>query len=358
MKVMKSQITPTENDFLLSAAYDFEFDGSIESEIYDISTQDIPEIFGIGLIVGKSGTGKSSNLSHFGKMIPPHWDSSKSIVSNFDTFENAQRRLHGCGLSSIKVWGQPYHTLSTGEAYRADIAKTIQSNVVYDEFCSYLDEHTSKSLSYNIRKLVDKEGMKNIVVATCRDEVAEWLQPDWVFDCNTGEFIDRRLERRGRPEINLEIHPCSVEVWRYFKNYHYLSGAINKGSRCWVAFWDGNPVGFYATLAQPNGSIKNGWRGSRLVVLPEFQGLGIGNSLCEYVASIHLDNDKRFFAKTASVLLGEHRERSPLWKPTSKNRKKRPDYVGMKDSNKLSQDLLRKHENRLCYSHEYIGDLQ
>lgn len=104
----------------------------------------------------------------------------------------------------------------------------------------------------------------------------------------------------------------------------------------------------------PCGSIKNAWRGHRLVVLSDYQGLGIGNRLSEYVAQILLDDDKRFFAKTANIKLGKYRDNSPIWKPTSKNRKyrKASELTG-NYNNLIDTSLLQK---RLCYSHEYIGE--
>ena len=215
----------------------------------------------------------------------------------------------------------------------------------------FLDINTAKSLSNSIRRYVDKSGIKNIVLASCRSDIVEWLRPDWIYNSDSGELTVGRLERR--PRIDIEIYPASVQIWERFKTHHYLNAGINKGSRCWIALWDGKLVGFYATLAQPSGNMSNAWRGTRMVVLPEFQGLGISTAISEEVAKIHLESGKRFFAKTASDLLGIHRGNSKNWRPTSKNKKKRKDYLGGND-NKYSKSHKEKHANRVTYSHEYI----
>lgn len=350
---LKSVVEKTKSDELVSLAYDYEFNGITETEINEIDIESLPSEFGIGLIVGQSGSGKSTNLRKFGIETNPEWSDSVSVVSHFDNFDDAKKRLHGCGLNSIRCWTQPFFTLSNGQKYRANMARQIKSSSVFDEFASYLDSNTAKSLSNSIRRYVDSEGLKGVVFATCRRDVTEWIRPDWVFDADSGELTIGRLERR--PEINIQIHPCQVQVWDRFSQHHYLSSSINKGSRCWVAMWGDDVVGFYATLAQPSGSLKNAWRGTRMVILPEFQGLGISTALCESVARIHLSSGKRFFAKTASDLLGGHRESSSSWRPTSKNKKKRADYKRGSD-NKFSLEHKMKHADRLTYSHEFIGD--
>ena len=159
-----------------------------------------------------------------------------------------------------------------------------------------------------------------------------------------------------RPKIKIEIHDCGSDkqrIWDLFKHHHYLTSNLNKSSRCFLATWNGVAVGFYAVLAMPHGTIKNAWRGHRLVVLADYQGLGIGNRLAEWVADRLLSEGKRFFAKTANIKLGEYRNNSPKWKPTNKNKKTRKASE-LKDNynNLIDKSLL---EKRLCYSHEFIG---
>ena len=107
-------------------------------------------------------------------------------------------------------------------------------------------------------------------------------------------------------------------------------------------------------LTMPSGTLKNAWRGHRLVILSDFQGLGIGNTLSETVSEILVREGKRVFSKTANRKLGEYRNNSPKWKATSKNGKRRLDVLNtMGGYEKKVNELLVK---RLCYSHEYVGD--
>lgn len=57
------------------------------------------------------------------------WEPSSAIVSQFGGPAEAKRWLGGIGLSSVPQWCQPHHTLSTGQAYRADLARRLQACV-------------------------------------------------------------------------------------------------------------------------------------------------------------------------------------------------------------------------------------
>jgi GNAT superfamily N-acetyltransferase len=135
-----------------------------------------------------------------------------------------------------------------------------------------------------------------------------------------------------------------------FKDHHYLDSKINKASRCYVAVWNDQVIGFSATITMPSGTIKNAWRAHRTVILPDVQGVGIGSAFSNAIAQIHIDEGHRFFSKTSHPRLGFYRNNSELWKPTSKNMKIRSD---IKDGDNYKNHFY--DNKRLCFSHEYIG---
>lgn len=144
-------------------------------------------------------------------------------------------------------------------------------------------------------------------------------------------------------------------MWNLFKKHHYLTEQINKASRVFIAKWQDKIVGFNAVLPMPSGTLKNAWREHRLVILSDFQGLGFGNTLSEATGELLKKAGKRYFSKTANIKLGEYRNGSKLWKPTSKNGKRRLDVLNTCEEYgiKVNKFLLK----RVCYSHEYIGDV-
>jgi len=339
----------------ISKAFDYQFDGTTKFDIPYLP--DLPKEFGIGLIVGASGSGKSSLLQNFGNEEEFVWDSEKAICSHFSDATQAQEKLSGVGFNSIPSWLRPYHVLSTGEKFRADLARRLKTNAVIDEFTSVVDRNVAKSCAYAIRRYVDKKDLKNIIFASCHYDIIEWLQPDWVFDTTTNRLtVGRGLVR---PQIELEILPCSIETWKMFCNHHYLSGNINKSSRCWIALWGETIVGFAAVITFPNGSLKHAWKGHRTVVLPDYQGLGIGVRISDAIGKIHVENNMRYFSKTGHLRLGEYRNNSQNWRATAHNMEDRSkeflNSIANKATTFFSKELMSKHAHRICYCHEYVG---
>ena len=353
---MKITVKQDEITQKISNSFDFEFDGTTHFEPPIISPLDremyINNGFSIGLIVGPSGSGKSTLLKEFGTEEEPNWDPEKAIVSHFKDHDEAVDKLSAVGFNSIPSWLRPFHVCSNGEQFRASLARKLKDNAVIDEFTSVIDRNVAKSCSLATRKYIDKKDLKGIVFSTCHYDIIEWLQPDWVFDTKTGVVTPRGSLRR--PVIDVEVLPCSIEAWSIFREHHYLTGDINKSAKCWLAIWEGQLVGFSSVISFPSGSVKNAFRSHRIVVLPDFQGLGIGVRLSEAMGEIYISEGKRFFGKTSHPRLGAYRENSPKWKPTSHNKKNRKDYeVGR--PNLFSDEILSRHSGRVCYAHEYIG---
>jgi len=340
----------------ISRIMDYEFNGTSEFVPHQFTPLDYETTlkdFGIGLIVGPSGSGKTTLLAEFGSEVEPEWNPDKAIASHFEDIDDVQNRLGAVGFNSVPSWMRPYHVLSNGEQFRARLARQLDSNIVVDEFTSVIDRDVAKSCSHAISRYVKKNGLKNIVFSSCHYDIIEWLQPDWVFDTQTGKLTTRGYQR---PEIVLEILPATSESWKDFSPHHYLDGNVNKGAACWVTIWNGRLVGFLSSIAMPSGTLKNAWRGHRTVVLPEFQGLGIGARMTEALGEIHLSEGKRFFTKTAHPRLGEYRNSSPRWRGTAYNGLSRPDMGKEYTHNKkYSKELMAKHANRVCYAHEYVG---
>jgi GNAT superfamily N-acetyltransferase len=140
-------------------------------------------------------------------------------------------------------------------------------------------------------------------------------------------------------------------MWNLFKKHHYLTDKLNKASRCFIAKWKNQIIGFDSILPLPNGHLVNVWREHRLVILSDFQGLGIGNALSETVGEILLSEGKFFNSRTANKKLGEYRNKSTKWTPASTNGKVSRSNVDNIGTIGYNNKLIA----RICYSHKYIG---
>lgn len=324
----------------------------------DISIPNLSILKGIVLVVGSSGSGKSTILSSLDYNVLK--TTNAPIIEQFSSVQKGEILLNAFGLRTIPSWFRPLDKVSNGERHRAECALSIdQSIAVIDEFTSVVDRNTAKSLSTNIRKHFDKMNTELLVIASCHRDIIEYLQPDYIYDTDICDFIPK--ENLRRPEIQLRIETSSYVHWKYFSKYHYLDSTMSKAVHCYTAYVEYQPVGFLSVIHGTGRDIKSYWRESRLVVIPEFQGLGIGKVLSESIALEYVSRGLRYFSKTAHPAMGEYRNVSSDWRATSTNMINRPSYL--KDGNARTtkgygktKESTTRDALRVCYSHEYIGE--
>jgi ABC-type ATPase with predicted acetyltransferase domain len=196
MTTLQVEVTPDEFTKRISEAFDYKFTGTSTFTLPNFSKPD--NQFNLGIIVGASGSGKSQILKNFYNYKEPivNWENNKAIVSHFDNPDVALKKLFAVGLSSVPTLCKPYHVLSNGEQYRARVARLLDNNAIFDEYTSVVNRETAKSLSVAISKYIRTEGIKNVVLATCHKDIIDWLEPDWVFDCDGNyHYINSNMGR-------------------------------------------------------------------------------------------------------------------------------------------------------------------
>jgi len=343
------------------APFDLTWDGTTRFVSSGLPAQ-LPKDFGIGVIVGASGSGKSTLLRRFGAPTPVDWIPEHSIASHFPSGAVAAERFAAVGLNAIPTWTKPYGVLSVGERFRADLSRILGTGTVIDEFTSVVDRNVAMSASNALRRWAQSTNARNIVIATCHRDVLPWLEPDWIIDLDIRSWA---LLPRGclrRPDLVVDVYAGSPETWRIFAPHHYLDADLNPAARCFVATVNDTMFGFSAALPFPNGNLRNAWREHRTVVLPDFQGLGLGVRLSDWVANYFVDHGKRYFSRTAHPRMGQYRESSPLWRATASSQKRArlltsymPDeYLAFRQ--RTGWDAWDFDDQRVAWSHEYIGD--
>lgn len=171
--------------------------------------------WGIGLIVGASGSGKTSiGKKFFGENkiydLYDNWDCSKPIVDcilpNGD-FNTATGALAAVGLGDVPSWLRPFNALSNGQQFRAGLARLVTeapNEVVVDEFTSVVDRQIAKIGALAFAKNWRRNKGKKVVLLSCHYDIVDWLQPDWVYNVNT-KVLKKKLKSAKDPISGLKF---------------------------------------------------------------------------------------------------------------------------------------------------------
>lgn len=287
-------------------------------EEFSVEVPGMDEDWQIGVIVGPSGSGKSTIARHaFGDLLyqGADWPADKAVVDCFGELpiKEITHALTTVGFSSPPSWVKPYHVLSNGERFRCDLARAFLVDtplVVFDEFTSVVDRTVAKIGSAAVSKTIRSGKIKRRFVAvTCHYDVVEWLEPDWVVNMAGRTLARGRLQR---PEIKIRIFRAPYDAWRLFARHHYLSGNLARSAHCYVATIDGQPAAFCAVMH--NAGHKNVKRISRIVTLPDYQGVGIGAALLREVAQLYRAARNRVTITTSHPGMIHHLSRANEWR--------------------------------------------
>lgn len=306
------------------------------------------------VIFGGSGSGKTSILKNIGDIKTPIFKNDISLISNFNWLEpkDATHLLTSVGLSSVPTWLRPFSSLSNGEQYRATIAYLISRAkdgeiILIDEFTSVVNRDVAKSMSFAIQKYIRRQN-KRVIFASCHYDIFEWLMPDYVLSPEKGGVLEKgEWLRQGKPSIELSVHRCKPKVWDLFKKHHYLSEDVNNAYIFLLFELNNKPIAICVIGYYSGYNLKLSFRESRIVVLPDYQGMGIGSKISEFVAGIVKNNDFNYYTKTTNPALGEYRNKNlNNWEGTMFNNKAR------KESN---SDDFKKLRLIKSYCHKYVG---
>ena len=301
--VIESTFTPSFRTERIAGMFDVPVEKKL-SKSWDVDLPIEDFDWQVGLIVGPSGSGKSTIARNvFGDNFHAgfSWNRDRALVDDFAAglpVGDIVDALSHVGLSSPPAWLQPFHTLSNGQQFRADVARAIleaKGTVVIDEFTSVVDREVAKMSSFAVQKYIRKTN-KRFVAVSCHYDISEWLQPDWIYQVDSNTFTRGSLRR---PEIKLEIFQCHHKAWKLFEGHHYLDRTINKAANCFIGLVNGQPAVFTAALPFPQAQVKNIWREHRTVALPDYQGVGLGNRMSDAIADHFLSMGKRYRSTTS-----------------------------------------------------------
>ena len=103
----------------------------------------------------------------------------------------------------------------------------------------------------------------------------------------------------------MEVAQVETEAWHLFQHHHYLDTSLNKTAKCFVAFWRGRPVAFASAIHTPAPPLVLAQAPDR--VPANFQGVGIGNAISEFVAGVMKCLGKPYMSTTGNPAMIRHR---------------------------------------------------
>jgi GNAT superfamily N-acetyltransferase len=370
-------------------AFDIKSHNTPDSETTThLQIPEIPAHFNLGFVVGSSGSGKSTLARRWSATTKyklakqvMRWDETKAIASHFATSAEAIGKLNGVGLNSVKSWLCPYSVLSGGERSRADIARQLKDEMIFDEYTSNIDRASACTMSCSLGKYIRRNNISNVILCGVNPDVIPFLAPDWVYCVDRHEFTDTsgarqpldievswsaspvtppRIDKYLLPRMLLQIAPVSKGEWANFKQYHYLSGALLNNSWVFCAYMNCVSMGQRATcgfiaVAPLPMTLFNGRKGARehrLVVLPAYQGIGLGHRISDLVAKNITSLGYNYYAVTSHPAIGEYRNANPnIWIPQPRNNTIGTLSHPVRRSPDIHEDFV-KGERRI-YSHKY-----
>lgn len=325
--------------------------------------------YNVGLIVGASGSGKTTLADQVwgaGAMASA-LDLARPVIEQFPedwTYDQCVGALTGMGLTSVPCWIRPAHTLSNGQRARADAALLLARSgmVVVDEWTSVVDRTVAKAMSHCIQKHA-RRTRSTVVLLSCHYDVVEWLNPDWIIDCNTQTFTDRRsLWRDFERQDKLSFDICETDrrTWKMFSRYHYLSDRLPGGKIYTFGVFHGADQIAFQCFAQyvphPRGSKRRQiWHSNRTVVHPDYVGLGLGmrivNMTCAHMAKTY---NYRLMGKFSSGPMIRAVEKDPNWKILRHERQLSKASAQMRSGNiERGMDSVRSQVRTVTV--EYVG---
>lgn len=298
---------------------------------FDLQSENITENFKgelnidfdwkIGLIVGKSGTGKTT----IAKQLFPD-----AYITNFEynaetilddmpkecSLEQITSAFNSVGFSSPPSWLKPYSVLSNGQKMRVDLARAILEDnklFVFDEFTSVVDRQVAQIGSFAMQKAIRKSE-KQFIAVSCHFDIQDWLMPDWIFNTDSMTFQSLEGQKKNRPKIKFEIFKYGDKtIWKMFAKHHYLSHTHNNSANVFVALINNELAGFISILHFPHPKAKNIKKVHRLVILPDYQGAGFGIKFLNEIGKLYKLEKQRFTIVTSAPSLIFALKKNEIW---------------------------------------------
>jgi GNAT superfamily N-acetyltransferase len=135
-----------------------------------------------------------------------------------------------------------------------------------------------------------------------------------------------------------------------FARYHYLNHTHNNAASVYIALVNGQIAGFYSVLPFPHPIKKNTYRAHRFVILPDYQGAGIGMIFQNEIAK-HYDEtlNKTFILTTSHPAIVHALQTDPKWRMTR---------LGRAAKTGRTARIHKTSNNRITVAFQYVRNKQ
>jgi len=258
--------------------------------------------------------------------------------------------INAVGFSSPPAWLRPYCALSTGEQFRITVARILAERrelAVIDEFTSVVDRQVAKVACHAAQKAI-RNRRQRLVAVSCHYDIIDWLQPDWLYQPGDNHFARRSLQRH--PAIELAVYKIDRAAWRLFSKYHYMSSDLASAAQCFGGFVDGQCVAFSSYLHFPHPQNSRIKMGHRLVVHPDYQGLGIGGRLDDWLGEWLWRQGFEYHNVVTHPAMIAYYAASPRWRRIAAGRKT------ISNTSSVPAQEMRRHTRRMAgrFSHSFV----
>jgi len=157
-----------------------------------------------------------------------------------------------------------------------------------------------------------------------------------------------------KPKLNIIVKEGEKHLWKIFHPHHYMSDILPSSCVFYTFYWVQDEV---ETLVGCTGILFqiakkfSARRFTRIVVLPEYQGLGFGSKIINSISKYHQDNGvDKVFLSTFHPRLGEFMKDSKYWAASANNLKEFD-----KNTADTDKKITKLRDGVAMYRYNFIG---
>lgn len=131
--------------------------------------------------------------------------------------------------------------------------------------------------------------------------------------------MTEEIKTYDRPMYKVRVKVNERHLWPIFHPHHYMTDSLASGATFYTFYMykDGEETLFGCCGVITQIAKQPSRRLTRLVILPEFQGLGLAKHIINHIGEYYQSKGIRLYSATFHPRLGDYRARSEYWQESS-----------------------------------------